>query len=170
MSWIVVAVASTAVTAYGQYAAGESAKDAADYNAEVARQRADATARAMEAETSLAHKNARRLKAEQRAAYSKAGAVPTTGTPLLVMMEQAKDMELDIMAERHNRMKEAQSLENTAAMSKWEGKTARRTAMFKVGATLLSGANSVGKQYNDGKQPSGLDGSSAPKNLKYRMQ
>ena len=165
MSFVAVAatafVASTGLQMYGQYQAGKAQEQAAkaqqqaaDYNAAVARRRAEATEAVMESETSAAHKRARRLKAEQRAAYAASGALPSTGTPLLVMLEQAGETEQDIMTSRYNRMLEAQGYGSQAKMREWEGKMrewegkqARKASHLQMGSTLLSSAGEMGMQF-----------------------
>ena len=175
MSFVAVAatafVAGTGLQVYGQYQAGKAQEEAAEYNAEVARQRAEATRSAMASETSLAHKRARRLKAEQRAAYAKSGALPSAGTPLLVMLEQAGEIEQDIMTQRYNRMLEARGHESQAKMREWEGKQARYASYLQMGSTLLSSVGSMGMQYaGSGLVKAGGSTTGTTKsNLMYRM-
>ena len=147
MSWgfvaFAVAAASAAGGTYAQHEQIKAEEDIADYNEAVSRQRADATAKAMETETSMANASARRLKAEQRAILSKTGALPTTGTPLLVMMEQAGNIEMDILMQRYNRQKEIAGYGSQADMTAFEGAQASRAAKISTGSTLLSSASSL---------------------------
>jgi hypothetical protein len=73
-------------------------------------QQAELQEQAMERETEIATEQARRTKAAQYASYAKSGAMPTEGTPLLVMVEQSGEMQRDILENRRNRMIQAQGL------------------------------------------------------------
>ena len=98
---------------------------------------------AMESETGLAHERARELKATQRARYGTSGAEVSSGTPLLVLAEQAGKMERDIMSARRTRMIEAQQYRDAARMKRWEGKQAKRSGTMGAVGTVLKGVAGV---------------------------
>ena len=85
----------------------------------------------MSAETGRAYKSKRRAMATQRAAYGKSG-VATSGTPMSVMLEQATEMEIDILNQRRNRLLEAQNLRQ-------QGKTAMYEAEMKAQQAIAEG-------------------------------
>ena len=120
---------------------GSAARDAAEYNAKVIQQKADSVAQAKEADTKTLQRKSRGLKAEQRAAYSKGGAMIGQGTPLLVMVEEAGNMQRDILNYRRNRLMEEQQLRHEAEIIKWEGKRQEWAAMTSMGS---SGAQGMG--------------------------
>jgi hypothetical protein len=132
-------LAGGGVSAYGSYAGGMAQRKSAEYNARIMKQRAVMVDQASASETARAHEGARKLKASQRAGFAKSGAMINSGTPLMVLAEQAGDMERDILEQRRNRMIEAQGLRSQADMLKIQGKQA--SAAGKLGAvTSLLGA------------------------------
>jgi hypothetical protein len=139
-----LAAAGTGLKAYGQYQAGRQQQAMADYNARLLDQRAAATEQAMRVETEMGHEQARRMKAQQRAAYSASGAEITSGTPLLVMAEQSAIMERDILQQRRNRMIEAQQLRSEAAMTQYGGQMQKRAGTMGAITTILGGAAQIG--------------------------
>ena len=147
MSYIAIGIVGvgTGLSVYGQVQSGRSQKSAANYNAAVARQQADANDQAMESATTLSHEQSRKIKASQRAGYAKAGADASAGTPLEVMVEQAGEIELDILTERHNQMRKSDAIRNQADMTQFAGNQAATASYIGAGATLLQGA---GKGYS----------------------
>jgi hypothetical protein len=131
--------------AYGKYQQGRQAQATANYNARLREQQAKLTEQAMASETTRSHQEARRMKASQEAAYASSGAVVGSGTPLLVLAEQAGAMEKDILNQRRSRMMEAQGLRSEAAMLKYEGRMAKRAGTIGAVSTLLgTGASLAG--------------------------
>ena len=136
-------IGGTALGAYGQYQAGQSAEAMANYNAKLANNEATAKEQQSHFETLEMSKQRDRLLASQRAYAAKTGAMISEGTPLLLMAEQAGEAELDILNNQRNRMLEAQALKSQATLDRYSG--AQASYAGKVGAfsTLLSGVGSV---------------------------
>jgi hypothetical protein len=120
----------TGVGAYGQYQAGRQQRKVAEMNARIIQQQSAS-------EATLAHERARRMKAEQVAAFAKTGAELGTGTPLMVLAEQAGEMERDILERRRVREIQAQNI-------RFEGRQAERAAKIGAFTTLLSGGARAG--------------------------
>ena len=144
MFGIFASLVGAAMSARAQRAQGDAAMRQAEYNALLQRNKAQAIAYARRAETSRMTESARRAKASQRAIYSKTGAVITGDTPLFVMLEQAGDMQQDIMNQRRNRMIQEQQARAGADMTEYEGQMARQAAYQAASNTLLSGALKAG--------------------------
>ena len=140
----ILGLAGAGMGAFGQYKGGRAQNDMARYNAALLEQRALATEQQMASETELMHDRARGLKASQRAAYAKSGADISSGTPLLVMVEQAADMERDILEQRRTRTIEAMQLRQGAAMKRYEGRMAKRAGTVGAFTTLLGGVANIG--------------------------
>jgi hypothetical protein len=102
----------------------EAQREAGRYNKKLLYRRAEMTEQAMERETELATERGRRLKASQYATYAKSGAVPTSGTPLLTMVEQAGDIQRDILENRRNRQIEAAGLRHQGDVALAQAKQA----------------------------------------------
>ena len=67
------------------------------------------------------------------------GAVTTTGAPLAVLGEQAKQDDLENLMIGYNYSVDAQSRRNEATQLKYAGDMARYSSRIKAGSTLLSG-------------------------------
>lgn len=140
-------IGGMALGAYGQYKQGQAAEAAGRYNAKRLKQRAQLTEQAMESETRRSRDEARRLKASQLAGFAKSGARVDVGTPLLVMAEQAGDMERDILNQRRNRQIEIQGLRSGADMTKFGAKQTGTASKIGTATTLLGGATRAGSIY-----------------------
>ena len=153
MTWIAVGVgvAGAVASAYGTYSVGESKKKVAKYNQRVSDSKAKSIDAAMSTRTSRGHERARQLKASQLAAYQKSGADVSGGTPLLVMAQQAGEIELDILQERRNSMVNAQQMRQTGEMQALGGKVATRAGRIGAGTTLLQGAGRSYQAYSSSK-------------------
>jgi hypothetical protein len=137
-------ILGTGLSAYGTYESGMQQRQAYEAQEGMLRQRAEAVESAMGTETTKAHEQARKLKASQVAAYAKSGAEISSGTPLLVLAEQAGEMERDILEQRRNRMIQAQGLRHQADVAKYQGRMASRAGILGAGGTLLGGAAGLG--------------------------
>ena len=157
-------IAGMGIQILGGIMKGNAQDKFSQYNANLLDQKAKLTKQVMESETGRSTDQARKLKAEQRVAYSASGAMTTSGTPLLVMAEQAGDMQKDILNERRNRMREIQALESQADIERWQGKVAKQTGWMGAGGTLLnSGAGILGNMGGGGGDTPGGNYGSAPK-------
>jgi hypothetical protein len=137
---VVVGVAGAGLAAYGQYEAGQAQKATANYNAKLAENEAKATEQKAHVESQQMQRQKERLTASQRAGFAKGGATITSGTPLLLMAEQAGDAELDILNLQRNRAMEVTALKSEATLQKFQGKQAARAANIQAGATVIGGA------------------------------
>ena len=138
---------------FGGIMQGQAQRRTASYNARLLQQRAAQVEAVSEVEQTEMRKQKRRTAGAQRAAYGKSGAMITSGTPLLVMAEQASEMERDILEQKRNRLIEAQGLRHQAAMTHYQGRMASRASMFGASGTLLGGLS----------QMQGMGGGSTPK-------
>lgn len=140
----VVALASAAVSAYGQYQSGKAADAAAEYNAEVARNNAT------QAEA-WAQYNAKQEARKQRAnrssmisAYAKSGVVIEDGASVgTVMNEQLVQDELAIQGILRAGQAQRSSLMSQADQYEIEGNNARSSATLGAISTGLKGIASA---------------------------
>ena len=144
----------------GQREAGRAAEEQAEreaelhaYNAQLAEKEArQAQEAAMYEETKL-RKGGERLKARQRALYTKAG-VTFEGSPLDVMERTASELEMDALLIRRGGVLGYQRYTAEAALSRMAGRSAllrgraqRRASKWGIAATGLGGAAQLGYQY-----------------------
>lgn len=122
------------MAAVGKYQEGKAAKQAHDYNAERAEERA-----AFEEEQSRLRW--KRLMGHQLALYAKAGVDIDSGSPLLIMSAQAGEAELEALNIRY-------AGENEAEMQRWYGKKTFAAGKMAAWSTLLSGAGGTSSGYS----------------------
>lgn len=127
------AVAGTAMSAYGQYRAGQAEEAAYEYSAKV-------TERKAVQEEASARERLRKLMSTQRALYAKAGVDLSSGSPLLVLSEQAAEAEKEALTIRRGGQEES-------ALQKYYGTQAGSAGRIGAGATLLTGLGRVGTSF-----------------------
>jgi hypothetical protein len=132
-------LAGAGLQAYGQYQAGEEASAVADYNAQVKEREAQAAEQRSMIQSRKQAQAAARKMSELRAGFGTAGAVSTSGAPLQIIGEQAKQSEMENLEIGYEGTTEAKKLRSEGAMIKREGKSARRAGRIGAGATLLTG-------------------------------
>lgn len=81
------------------------------------------------------------LAARQRAAYAKSNVVSNVGTPLLVQTDTAKKVAEEAMLLSRDGEMAAHQGQTAAEWQRWMGQTATRSARWRAGSTLLSGAS-----------------------------
>lgn len=157
LTWEGVAVLAlsaiaTGISAYSSVAAGENAKETADYNAEMQRRSAlDAEQRGA-IDASDKRQEARRLIARQHAIMGAGGFDPNSGTNLSIMTETAGQGELDALKIRNNAARQAAGLNAQADLTTAQGNAALSAGQMNAGGTILAGLSNAGlasyKMYN----------------------
>ena len=141
---VAVSLISTGVAAYGQVAAGENAKETADYNAEMQRRAAlDANQRGS-ADAADKRQEVRRMIARQHAIMGAGGFDPNSGTNLSLMTETAGQGELDSLKIRYNAQRVGAGLNAQADLTTSQGNAALSAGQMNAGGTILSGLANTG--------------------------
>lgn len=144
----------TAVQAVGQIQAGNDAKAAHDYNAQVQDRNAEAeriNAERVEfietAQVEKFRKNYKDFADAQRMAFSHNNVVSTSGSALAVQLDSAREAETEIANNIYNIKLGKQAREEAALNSELEGKlqrmygkAAQRAGQIQAGTSLMSGA------------------------------
>ncbi len=139
-------LAASVVSAYSSYQTGKATQRINEYNAQLSdQQAADASRDGRILANSQRAANAK-LQARQRALYSKSGVVSATGSPLLVMSEQAGELEMGALEVQRTANAEAGRLKSQAVLDRMAGKAARRAGNLNAAATILSGAGDAGSR------------------------
>jgi len=148
----VLSAIGTGASAIGQIKAGEDTKAMGEYNQEVAAQEAKAARQKAAYDIDLQRDKANRLMSMQRAAYAKAGVDFTqSGTPLDVLLQQAKDAEMDSLAIGYSGDIAVNKAINRGNIYGLQGEQAASAG--KVGAigTIFKGIGNLGYSYARGK-------------------
>lgn len=139
----VMAVAGAGVSAYSAVAAGENARETADYNAKVAENAArDANERGAIAAAEQRART-RQMTARQNAAMSSGGLDASTGTPLEIQTETAGMGELDALRIVNNAQRQAAGLNAQADLDRFKGNAARTAGYFGAAGSILGGLGSA---------------------------
>lgn len=149
-------MAATAASVGGQLIAGKAASQSADFNAKMLRNQAayedqqarDAISRGAE-DVREVYETGAALRGQARAGYSASNVDLSYGSPLDLMLSNARNIELDATRTGENARREAQGISfgasqmrQNARITKAEGRNAKSAAMIgSVGTVLTGGAN-----------------------------
>lgn len=134
----VMTVGGTLVGAAGAISSGVAAQQAAEFDAAIARQRAEIERQRGALEEQSERRRSRAILGAQRAAFSRAG-VTLEGTPLLVQEETAAEAELDALTVRFGGQLNAARELARARAERFGGRAALSAGLFRAGSTLLTG-------------------------------
>lgn len=137
----VLALVGAGVAAAGQLVAGESAAQAYEYNAAVARMEGDYAVKRSEIEAQQHEKNIRQLIGHHRAMTGASGTVSDVGSNLTTLIDIEQQAAIDAALIRYE-----------GVLGKWRGETAREMyqhgarssrvgSYIGAGATILGGAS-----------------------------
>ena len=144
MAAMILMIAGTAISAYGQYQAGVQAQKAGDYQASIARQQAQVAQQKAAFEATKLRERGERLKASQRTGYAGRGISLSSGTVEEVLTDTAGDIKLDELAILYGGSMEAQGLHSQAQYSEWAGKQKKKAGTIGAIGSLLTGAGQAG--------------------------
>lgn len=151
---LVASLAGTGVSAYSAIQAGKAQQSLNNYNAALSDQSAMDAARDSRIKANAQRAQAEKIKARQRALYAKAGVVSATGTPLLVQVAQAGELEMAALEQEQAGNAEAARLRSQAVLDRMSGSAARRAGNLNATATILQGVGSaaqIGMAYKGAK-------------------
>jgi len=139
-------LAGTAMNAYGQIKAGQDAQAAAEYNAAVYRQQAEAIDVKKGISKQRWDRVLRQLGGKLTTAVASSG-YDYSGSFLEVVNDRMTEAQLDKQMENYNlELSKSQSL-SAADEAQRSGAAARTASLFSAGGTILEGANSWYSKY-----------------------
>lgn len=137
---IAATVIGTGISAYSSYQAGKAQQSLNNYNAAVNDQAALDAARDGKILANQQRQKNEAIKARQRALYAKAGVVTATGSPLMVQVAQAGELEMGALESEQQANVKAAQLRQQAQLDRMAGKIARTSGTLNAAATVLQGA------------------------------
>jgi hypothetical protein len=143
----VAAIAGTAVSAYSAYSQGEAQAGAAKFNARVAENNATIAQQTAAAQARQKEDAYRRVLGANRAATGAAGVEGDSGSPLLVMADNAAQAELDLQFTKYRGAIQQTGFQSEANLNRYQAGYARQAGIFGAGTTLLSGASKIAGAY-----------------------
>jgi hypothetical protein len=142
----IIQIGVAAVGTVAAYQEGKAEEKGDQFARNIALEQAQASRAKAQYDADVEREEARRRLSAQNAKFAKSG-VDLTGTPLMVMAEQARFSEKDIQSILYTGEIEATNYERQAALHAQRGKQARRASEYTAGATLLSGAATAYKTF-----------------------
>ncbi len=143
---IIISVVASAASAYASYQSGRMQKKAAETSAALAERDAENQRAAARIKGENYAEEARRRMATMRAQYAQAG-VKMEGTPLLVMMNTAREVEKDLQRIKWGGEAQANAFQGEAGLQRMMGKQAYQQGVMGAGTTLLTGASRAAGMY-----------------------
>lgn len=138
-----ISAVGTGISAYSAYQQGQTAKDVANYNAQVADYQAkDTIARGGIAEDQQRQKT-RQIMGAQRAQMGASGAVADSGSFGDILTNSAQFGEMDALTIRNNAMRQAWGSSTQAANDRFQGEAAARAGTMNAVGTVLGGAGDI---------------------------
>jgi hypothetical protein len=166
---LVAAAVAAAGTAYSIYASGQAQQAAGEYNADVAEQQAQAARASAAVDEEAAREKARRIQAAARAAYGASGVSQEEGSPLLVLMDNAAQAELEAQRIRYAGELAATGYGNQATLARTQGAQAAQAGQIGAGISLLSSGASIGyRAYYGMNRPGDFAALQSPAYQAYR--
>ena len=144
---MVATAVGSGVSAYSSYQSGKATQRINEYNAKLAEQAALDKERDGKIIANATRANNERIKSRQRALFAKGGVVSGTGSPLMVMAEQAAQLEMGALDAERTATNESSSLRTQAVLDRMAGKAARQAGTLNAVGTVLSGAGQAGAMY-----------------------
>lgn len=142
------AVVGAGVASYSAYAQGQAQGDAAKFNAQSAELQAQQARDAAKIDADNQALAANRAQAGVRARAAASGVDPGYGSPLLVMMDNARQSEMERQRILYGGEVRAAGFQSGASLSRFQGGAAENAGNIGAGVNLLSGIARVGSQYS----------------------
>ena len=128
---------STGLQIYGTLSEGQQAKEAGDYNADVARSNAAYALFESTANAAAQQRQSRQVIGEARAAYGASG-VTVEGSPIDILEQSAKMAEIDRQNILYAGNLRSKGYSKTANLETSSGKNAQNAGYLKAGVELLA--------------------------------
>ena len=155
---LAVAVLGIGVSAYSSYEQGQSAKDAADYNAAMSDRAALESLQKGAIEAAHVKERTRKLIASQVAASGAAGFDSTSGTPLDLSVEAAGFGELDALTTINNAQRGASAGFAQGQLDRYQGKMSSQAGSLNAAGTVLQGSGNAYYGFKKGQLADGNRG------------
>jgi hypothetical protein len=146
---LIATAAGTAVSAYGQYQAGQSAQDAAKYNAKMSEYAAQDAQRRGEDEAAAIQRKAASLKSSQRVSLASRGLDIGYGTAGDLQDQTDFFGQMDASTARSNAANEAWTARAGGRLARAQGRNAAYQGMLGATGSLLTGAAKVASKWEN---------------------
>jgi hypothetical protein len=135
---LAAAVASATATAYSVYRKRPGAEPATAYQSDVAEQQAEVARGAAGVQAEEARARSKQLQATARSRISASGVI-TEGSPLMVLMSNAEQSELEAQRIKWSGATQVTGYESQSPYSQYQARQARQAGSWGAGTSLLGG-------------------------------
>lgn len=139
---VVIGLIGTGVSAYGAVSSADAQQDAANYNAKLEQNNADAAAQQAKFDAQQISDRTRRNVAQQRAAMAASGFDANTGTFADITQSTKQSGELDRLARIYQGRLGVSRSESQSVLDVMNGQNAHTAGMISAGSTVLGGIGS----------------------------
>lgn len=143
---LAVTIAAAGASAYGTYEQGKAQEDAAKYNQKIAENQAALAQQQADIDSDTMKEKHRRMLAEERTIEGASGTETTSGSPLLVVSDSARQMQRDIYLTKYGGAVRAGGFQQQAGLQGLYARTYGRQAEVGAGVSLLSSGARIGGQ------------------------
>lgn len=143
----VTTIAAAAAQAYATYQAGQAQAAGLRFQAEQAENQAIAARQAAAVREQQSRERLDRVRAIARARASASGIISSEGSPLLILLENARQAEFEAQLIRYGGEVQAQAAGQEAQLRLFGSRSAQRAGMIGAGTSLLSGVASAASIY-----------------------
>lgn len=157
MGWI--ALAGTALSAFGQYQGGQNAKDVYEYNQQVAKYQAKYAQQKGEIEVAALERDVKGYIGRQRSIAGKSGTVTDAGSNYDAQLRTISEAELDASLIRYNADMESWAYKNEANLLGTQAGQMNTASYIGAGGTLLGGLSKWDYKKTQLKSPTAGTGS-----------
>lgn len=145
---LISTAASTAFGAYSSYQSGQQQQAASNYNAQVASNNAAIASQVGESNAQQAALQGRIQAGKMQAALAASGVDASSGTPMMLLSNQAEQSSLNQQNAMFQGANQATSYNNQAAIDRYQGSIAEGAGDSRAISGLLTGTTSgVGNYY-----------------------
>ena len=143
-----ITIASAALSAYQIYQSGQTQGKILKYQSKSEENRATAARQAAEIRAQQDRERTDRLRATARARAAASGVESTEGSPLMVMLENARQAEYQQSLIRYGGEVQSQDFLGQAKIRMFESRATTRAATTQAGTTLLAGVGNAAGAYS----------------------
>ena len=166
---VVATVAAAAASAYAQYQAGQTQAKILKYSAKAAENQARAAREAADIRAKQEEKRLNMIRARARANAGASGVEVGEGSPLLVMLENARQAQYEVDLIRYSGEVQSTAAIGESKLRMFESRAVRNSAAIGAGTTLLSGVASAAGAASKIRTTTTTDGGGSPSLAQYRL-
>jgi hypothetical protein len=155
-SGLIATLIATAVSTYATLSASQAQQQAAQYQAKVQKNEAIAAQQAADQAAQQDRERSKRIISANIAAAGASGIQSAEGSPLLALVDQAQQAELNARTIEASGSRTASGFQSQALLSNFYARNFQTAGYFQAGSTLLTGAKDFSRAYRANQPPTSV--------------